>query len=94
VGLENNRVNLYWDVLGLCPKGLSLLFSQKEKKMGKPHLLLCRTLLGARVAPQHCPIPLAGKNIYFSIVKNMVTKSFTQNNLHNRKNQKKYLISG
>ncbi|MEB6550761.1 hypothetical protein MXL46_16980, partial [Heyndrickxia sporothermodurans] len=41
------------------------------------------TLLGARVAPQHCPIPLAGKNIYFSIVKNMVTKSFTQNNLHN-----------
>ncbi|WP_236004331.1 hypothetical protein, partial [Heyndrickxia sporothermodurans] len=42
-----------------------------------------RTLLGARVAPQHCPIPLAGKNIYFSIVKNMVTKSFTQNNLHN-----------
>ncbi|MFB7305457.1 hypothetical protein, partial [Heyndrickxia sporothermodurans] len=31
----------------------------------------------------HCPIPLAGKNIYFSIVKNMVTKSFTQNNLHN-----------
>ncbi|MFB7305010.1 hypothetical protein ACFTQ8_19310, partial [Heyndrickxia sporothermodurans] len=32
----------------------------------------------------HCPIPLAGKNIYFSIVKNMVTKSFTQNNLHNQ----------